>query len=270
MFQFQTIYNGEWTWQDISFSPFYISEKIDGIFCAIVSGRPVSRQNKLIENPYVKKCLSTLPNGLVGELVTYDELEKREGFFIAGGKLRRKYQEEPLNFTYHVFDIWNLPTHTYEQRFNTLHGMKLMTLTPHVVLHPQYLVSSQEAATNMLKYWESLNPNSFEGAIIRNPRSFYKNGRTTIADQNCFKLISYHYDQGYYVGCTKNTEHDDRIGSIIIRWKDTNIKIGSGFDLELSRTLRKNPLIFKPTTILRFRYKKLTDTGVPREPTLVT
>lgn len=266
---FQLICNDEWQWSDIAFSPLLVSEKIDGVFTGKVSDRFITRQNKIITNPYVRECLDKLPNGVVGELVTTDDNGIRDNFHVASGKLRRKYQREPLRFIYYIFDLWNQPTLTFESRLALLSKIDFTGISQARVL-PHYSVKTKEEVQELVKYWESLNPTTFEGAIIRNPLSFYKLGRTTVADQNAFKLITYHYEQVTYAGVTENSTHRERIGAILVNWQGKKIPVGTGFDHALSIALRANPLLYIPgQTPLRIRYKSLTESGVPREPSLV-
>ncbi len=257
----QLAYNGEWNWSDITFKPFYVSEKLDGVRCLTTPNGAWTKNGKLIPNKWISEELSKLPVGLDGELITYTD-GKQDDFHTCSGKIRQIHLKH-VAFMYYVFDRWNMPGCTYEQR---LQSLSVFDKLVGVSVLPQYMCSTREEVEKQVEYWRSLKLDNFEGVMIRNPRSLYKAGRCTLREQNIFKLVEWLRDEALIVDFEPCLNHPDRVGAIKCNWHGKTIRVGSGFNHFLSRDMRANPRDYLGRTIT-FKYKKVDD--LPRQPIFV-
>jgi DNA ligase-1 len=165
---------------DLTF-PIYVLPKLDGIRCLIHDGRVLSRSLKPIPNRQIRECLRDLPTGLDGELIvgnpTDEDVYRRTNSFVMAEK-----KEGPFN--YYIFDYWNVEA-PYKERLKLLQSERQSDFDTIVKVVPAYLAATE---MDLLEMENRLVGEGYEGVILRNPHGIYKYGRTTLKENNGFKL----------------------------------------------------------------------------------
>lgn len=163
--------------------PMLVSNKLDGIRCLVIDGVAYSRNMKPIPSPFVQAAFGRSElNGFDGELIA--------GPANAPDVYRRTMSAvmsdhpDDNDVQYHVFDILIPETKvSLHLRLPVLAGRaKLMG---RVVVVKQAEVFSMDA---LLDREARVLHDGYEGLIMRDPMSAYKNGRSTIKEQGMVKL----------------------------------------------------------------------------------
>ena len=165
--------------------PKYGSIKLDGIRCLMKGRQATSRSGKPIRNLYIQECLTPLAGrGFDGELMVYDE----NGSVLPFNEISSAVMSvdgEP-NFTYSVFDLWD-NGRSYGNRYQDLwqHVQFCQPKCPQLVMHTHVILRSMD---ELLAFERNALKAGHEGVILREPVSWYKNGRSTLTDQGMLKL----------------------------------------------------------------------------------
>lgn len=165
--------------------PVYASPKLDGIRCAVVSGRALTRSLKEIPNRYVFDTLSKKSlEGLDGELIVGDPTSKTVYRDTVSGVMG--HEGQPL-VAFYVFDMHDIPQATYRHRLDCLMDEvpSMNTLSIPILIHKAALV---QCLDDLLEYEEEVVGQGYEGLILRNPESPYKFGRSTMREQYLLKV----------------------------------------------------------------------------------
>lgn len=257
--------------------PKIMQPKLDGICCLAVNGVAMSRTMKPIPNKYVQKVFKELSlHGLHGELMV-------EGDFNSVQSAIMSEEGEP-DFYYVVYDLWNtvLP---YSTRNPHLIELVLSYNNRHICAIDGGVVNSPYECELELKHYIEVG---YEGAMLRDPDSLYKQGRHTLKSQALMKLKKFYDDEAIILGFEEKLsnnnvqEKDERgyskrshkkegmipastLGSLIVSWKGLQFNIGSGYDDIMRKYIWDNQesLIGKFVT---FKYQELSKYGVPRFP----
>lgn len=157
--------------------PLRASVKLDGIRCLIVHGKAMTRRFKPIPNRFVREYLeANAPDGLDGELMLEDKTfnEIQSAIMSESG--------EP-DFEYRVFDYVckNLSV-PFEERYFSLFDLVLPERIKPVIHLPFTNLS------DLLKYEERALQYGCEGIMTRDPKGFYKCGRSTLKQGWLLKL----------------------------------------------------------------------------------
>jgi len=148
-----------------------------------------------------------------------------------------------------------------------------------VQLHPQKLVDSPLVAE-----MAEIVAGGGEGIIVRNPQTFWVPNRT----HNLLKMKPFIDDEAVVVGYVTGQETDrgskflGLMGALKVRWHEKDFEIGNGFtDVERELSDYKwaclNPKTVCPlsmwakhfprNSLITFKYRELTDAGIPKEAT---
>ena len=159
--------------------PLLASNKIDGVRCLIVDGKPVSRTLKPIRNRYVQRYLQHwgLPD-LDGELVVGQATHPNAMQNTISGVMSA--DGEP-DFTYHVFDLYS-STDPFHSRYA---GLLQLGLPLRVRVHPHRVIFSVAELEAME---EQALAEGYEGLIVRDPRGAYKENRSTLREGGMVKI----------------------------------------------------------------------------------
>ena len=179
--------------------PIYVSTKFDGIRALVIDGVVYSRSLKPIRNKHVQKLFGKNEyNGFDGELIVGDIYAKdvfqktTSGVMSEGG--------EP-DVTFHVFDIWSLPTFDYEYRQRVLQDALLQdSVMSNIVYTMIHKCNTKESLLFYLQHEQSVGG---EGLIGRNPEGAYKYGRSTPKEQLSIKFKFFEQDEFEVVGFTE-------------------------------------------------------------------
>lgn len=257
--------------------PVMASPKLDGIRCLIVDGKPVSRTLKPIPNKHVQKVLSAL------NLPSLDgELMLKSGDFNNVQSAIMCEEGKP-DFQYVVFDNFANKLKPYSSRFITT---QLNSDYPDIIQFiPNIIVNNAKHMQELLSSWLA---EGYEGAIVRDPTSPYKYGRSTLKQGWMLKLKVFNDAEATIIGYKELMHNDneatednlgqtvrsshqanqyggDTLGSLICEFNGEQFSIGTGFDAaERSRlwTIRDKLL----GQLVTFKYQELTKYGVPRFP----
>lgn len=257
--------------------PKIIQPKLDGICCLAVNGVALSRTMKPIPNQYVQKVFKELNlHGLHGELMVRGDFNDVQSAIM-------REDDEP-SFYYVVYDVWDYdaPYFTREERFMK----QVVSLdNEHVCAIDGAIVDSPKECDLELEHYIQVG---YEGAMLRDPNSLYKQGRHTLKSQALMKLKKFFDDEAVIVGFEEKMhnnnekEIDERgyskrshkkegmvaantLGALVVEWKNNHFKIGSGYTDTQRKQLweQRDDLKGKPVT---FKYQELSKYGIPRFP----
>jgi DNA ligase-1 len=231
--------------------PVYISPKLDGIRCVITAEGPKTRTLKPIPNKFIAQDLSFMSlKGLDGELIVGPP--NAEDVFNLTTSGVRRVKGEP-DYTFYAFDFWDKPDTIYDKRLPELEYF-CANLHPRIKFLPSTLVDTPE---QLLFMEESLLDEGYEGIIIRCRKGLYKFGRTTMKEQNTYKLKRFEDAEAYVIGMVPKMHNAnpeftnelgrtarskraeglvqlDTMGALVLRDIATGVEFqcGSGFDDE--------------------------------------
>lgn len=179
--------------------PKYASPKLDGIRAMVQNGKLISRSLKLIPNEGIRDMLSPY-EGLDGELICGDPTAS-DVYNLTYRKVMTK-EGNADNVTFFVFDLLDLKL-PYATRLHDLHAKALPSF---VKVLPQSLVTSQ---ITLDAYYAEVLEQGYEGAILRNPGAFYKQGRSTAASQDMLKMKPFEDSEGFVTGIYEAMENQN-------------------------------------------------------------
>ena len=268
--------------------PVYGSPKFDGIRCIQTSEGPRTRTLKPIPNVATHKLmLEDMSNmHLDGEIIAGNPTA-HDAFRVTSSHIM-SHAGKPA-FRYYVFDIWN-HSGTYEERYGLMQVWQdANLLPPYVELVKQTMLHDEE---ELLKYENEQLELGYEGVILRNPKSPYKHGRSTLREQYLLKrkplnqaegmVIDWEYlrvntneavanDVGY---AKRSTEASglvvdySRMGALVVEvlngeYKGARVNIGTGFTMAEREHLASNSANGK---IVTFAYQSSGAKDRPRFP----
>lgn len=257
--------------------PKIIQPKLDGICCLAVDGVAMSRTMKPIPNKYVQKVFKELNlTGLHGELMVRGDFNDVQSAIMS--------EDGEPDFYYVVYDKWD-SNEDYSGRESYIGGYISKLNHKRVSLIHGEVVTDKYECT---KWLETYVASGYEGAILRDPNSLYKQGRHTLKSEALLKLKHFMDDEATIIGFeekltnenekkvdergySKRSSHKanmvpaNTLGALIVNWNGVEFKIGSGFDDKVKQELWDNRynLVGKPVT---FKYQGVSKYGVPRFP----
>ena len=157
--------------------------KIDGIRAVIHDKRPLSRKLLTLPNKFIQGFFSHKHfQGLDGEIVVGAPNDPLCIKHTTSGVM--SHEGEP-DFTFHVFDKWDMLGHGFEDRLNRATMVVAGISSPRVkVLLPQWLHREDD----LLAYEEAQLNLGYEGIILRSHNGHYKHGRSTVREGGLLKL----------------------------------------------------------------------------------
>ena len=237
--------------------PVMVSPKLDGIRCLITEQGPMSRSMKPIRNRYVQEVLSDPALvGLDGELIVGAATDpdvyrnSNSGVMSAAG--------EP-DFTYFVFDRWDLHEHPFEERLSALHDLYCNGELPmQVILHAHTKILSVD---RLEAYESEILELGYEGLVTRLPTAPYKFNRSTMKEQGMVKIKRFEDAEAVVIGVeelmhnaneatenalgyTERSSHKENqvprgvLGALVCQTPEgIEFKIGTGFTADLRANL---------------------------------
>lgn len=259
--------------------PKIIQPKLDGICCLAVNGVAMSRTMKPIPNKFIQAYFKEYGlHGFHGELMIAGDFND-----VQSGVMR--VEGEP-DFEYIIYDVWD-HENNYQERLNYIKTFFLMlpNRLNRLGLIDNVVVNSVDECSTWLEEYINLG---YEGAMLRDPDSLYKQGRHTLKSQALMKLKKFFDDEAIIVGFEEKMHNENEkttdergyskrshkqegmvpantLGALVVKWKDVEFKIGSGYSDKQRQELwdARDTLLGKPTT---FKYQELSKYGVPRFP----
>lgn len=231
--------------------PLYAAPKLDGIRCVVLADGPYSRTLKKIPNKHIQHMFNLNPflHHADGELIvgkpTNATVYRDTNSVVMS-------HDKVVDFTYYIFDMWGSETMGYEQRMAHLSTWK-DKLPPFVKILDSMPILNEG---QLLTYEAELLDEGYEGLIIRYPDALYKYGRTTMKENNTYKLKRFVDDEAVIVGFEEEMHNGNEaetnelgrtkrstaksgltgkgtLGSFICKTPDgVQFNIGSGFDTQ--------------------------------------
>lgn len=267
-------YSGEWDYTDLRF-PVIATPKFDGVRCFIRQGRPWTRACKRIPNKYIREKLS-------GNLY----LESLDGEIVLPGKSFHEIQSAVMteegepDFHYVIFDMLDFERVPYTERIKLLYKSFTRGLFPEgfavtVLAECPNWTDLSERHQEFLKL-------GFEGTIVRSPDGWYKQGRSTLAEQLMLKMVDWKREEGVIIGYQELMMNRDTsskelhnmipagtLGALILTTKQWGeVVVGSGFTDIQRKTIWKSRMTYHGKTVT-FKYKPFGMQEKPRQPIFV-
>ena len=269
--------------------PIYISTKFDGIRALVIDGVVYSRSLKPIRNKHVQKLFGKPEyNGFDGELIVGDIYAKDVFQKTTSGVMS---EDGTPDVTFHVFDLWSMPTFDYEYRQRELQEILLNNEeyegVVYTTIHKCQTVEDLEFFLNHEKNVGG------EGLIGRSPNGVYKYGRSTPKEQLSIKFKFFEAEEFEVVGFTErmhNTNEQkrdelgyaerssskegmipmDTLGSLVLKYGDDtfNCGVGVGLTEELRKFIWENKEKYLGS-LASIRFMSVGMDKLPRIPTLV-
>lgn len=264
--------------------PVFVSTKLDGIRCLVIDSVVYSRSLKPIRNKHVQKLFGKPEyNGMDGELVVGDVYAKDVFQKTTSGVM--SVEGEP-DVKFYVFDICNRPEETFTARRFILYN-KLKSFPPDssVMMLEQHYV---ETLYDLQQHLEDERVKGGEGLICRNPDGNYKYGRSTPKEQLSVKLKFFEQDEFEVIGfeermhntneattnelgyterssCKENLIPMNTLGSLILRYSDSEFRCGTGFSDVQRKEIwdNKESYLGKLASV---RYMSVGSKDLPRVP----
>lgn len=256
--------------------PLLASPKLDGVRCFTMGGRAWTRAYKLVPNLHVQRQLSTLPDGLDGELIA--------GTFNQTQSAVMSQDGEP-EFVFHVFD-WFSSAGFYARNTSLfLHSF------------PGYVQPLRHeglySLAGLLSYEEECLRQGFEGVMLRDPEGPYLCKRSSVKEGYLLKLKRYKDAEARIVGFREQMENTNEqepdafgymkrpggranhlpkgtLGSFLLRDVATGtlFHAGSGLSDEERQRVWDNKEKYLGA-VVTYRYQELGPNGKPRFPRIV-
>lgn len=267
--------------------PIYISTKFDGIRALVIDGVVYSRSLKPIRNKHVQKLFGKPEyNGFDGELIVGNIYAKDVFQKTTSGVMS---EDGTPDVTFHVFDLWSMPTFDYEYRQRELQEILLNNEeyegVVYTTIHKCQTVEDLEFFLNHEKNVGG------EGLIGRSTSGVYKYGRSTPKEQLSIKFKFFVQDEFEVVGFTErmhNTNEQKRdelgyaerssakdglvptntLGSLVLKYGDDTFNCGTGFSDALRYEIWSNQDKYLGK-LASIRYMSVGSKDLPRVPSFI-
>lgn len=158
--------------------PCYVSPKLDGIRVLGMNGKAMTRSMKELPNRYIQSIFASgIYDGLDGEIIVGPP-NAPDVYRVTNSAVMSR-DGEP-NFTYHVFDRWDMPNARFEDRFIGLHELDIPRIS--IVPHSRM---SEKGLLDVEQEWLEAG---YEGVMGRSIDGIYKYGRATMKEGILWKL----------------------------------------------------------------------------------
>ena len=223
--------------------PCYVSPKLDGIRVLGMNGKAMTRSMKELPNRYIQSIFASgIYDGLDGEIIV-GPANAPDVYRTTNSAVMSKAGEP--DFTYHVFDRWDLQYITFSSRLEGL----ATRVHPRVVHVPQVKVHDLAGVHDAEEGWLS---EGYEGLMGRSIDGIYKYGRATMKEGILWKLKQF-VDNEYEVvgfeerrhntntattnelGYTERSSHQaglvpmDTLGALVLKHDAGPFRCGTGF-----------------------------------------
>ena len=265
--------------------PVYVSTKFDGIRALVIDSVVYSRSLKPIRNKHVQRLFGKQEyNGFDGELVVGDIYAKDVFQKTTSGVMSE--DGEP-DVTFHVFDLWSIPTFDYEYRQRDLQEILLDEDKeyPSIVYAMIRLCKNIDDLTFFLEHERNVGG---EGLICRSPSGIYKYGRSTPKEQLSIKLKFFEVGEFEVIGfeermhntnevttnelgykerssCKENLIPMNTLGSLVLKYGDTEFRCGTGFSDAQRKEIWENKESYLGK-LASIRYMSVGQIMLPRIP----
>lgn len=263
--------------QDLSLLsyPVLVLPKIDGIRVIIVNREVRTRSMKLLPNKRIQALLSSLPEGMDGELTCkHDPFNFQANTSLAMG-------QGDGDFVFWAFDM--IGTKGFVDRYNDLE-VSARSCPDFVRVVPHTFVSGVD---ELLAFERSIVSQGFEGVVVRSLSGPYKQGRSTTKEGHLLKLKRFLDDEAECVGVVELLHNENEaktneigrthrssskegkvsggtLGALVLRRSDgVEFCCGTGFTAKDRADLWENKPIGR---LVKFKYLEAGVKTAPRHP----
>lgn len=281
----------KWEERNEEMFPFWAQPKLDGIRVLVAEdGYLYTRSLKPVRNHEIQSLVRNLPElkGLDGEIIVGDKTA--EDCYRRTSSAVMSYDNDDIAYaTIQVFDIWNDPFSSYDDRYGQLIERSAdwpdwVQIVPTALLHDMQMLNEYEAR---------LLEQGHEGVILRRRDALYKQGRGTPKQGELIKLKRFSDMEGVIVACHEEmhnanpatinalgyTEHSGHQENLIgkgtlgafelkideQKWPSGFVRIGTGMSAHQREVFwsQRDSLIGK---MVKFKYFEVGVKDAPRFP----
>lgn len=252
--------------------PCIVQPKLDGFRAVFSNGKFISRSGKSFSNKNLLKYFKSLNE--IGDVVLDGELYDHNLSFQQLTKILNAEEAvipDTLKYTVYDFvkqDQWNNQNCSvpYEDRLKSIR-----ILTNYIAEHKKIIDISSDVCNNMnevLNLYKKYLHDKYEGIMIKDPNGIYKWKRVTVKSGEMLKLKPFKSEDipimDLYEG---NGKYKGKAGGIIVKFKDTCVKVGTGAALTdgFRAELWKNPEKYIGK-VAEIKYFEITEAGSLRHP----
>jgi DNA ligase-1 len=176
--------------------PLLVSPKLDGVRCTLQNRQALSRTLKPIPNLEVQETLSH--RGLLhldGELIVGAPNESN----VLNRTLRfvRARDRVGEDWNFYVFDKMGLGELPFAKRYTAVVNAVQAEVWPRIKIVRHIYVHNVEG---LIAYEEQQLQMGYEGIVIRHPKGIYKHNRTTMSENNAWKLKRFSDHEAIVIG----------------------------------------------------------------------
>ena len=260
--------------------PMYLSPKLDGVRAVVKDGVVYSRSGKPIPNKKVQQAYGHL-QGYDGELIYGSPTDSN----VYNKTVSAVMTEDGPDVSFYVFDYWRSDA-PYSFRYDYLESV----IPYGINLVVQHTVNNEDDVATYEKVYLGLG---YEGVMLRNPKTNYKHGRSTVKEEGRLKVKRFVDSEAVITNvtplfrntneaktdalgyterstCKENMVQDNLLGSITVKdlYTDIEFSIGSGFNEQDRKTLwqQKDELIGK---IVKYKHFPIGEKDKPRFPVFI-
>lgn len=167
--------------------PMFVQIKYNGIRCIVRDGVALSRAMKPIPNEYIQESVrrhADALEGCDGELVVGTPTDASVFRLTQSGVMSR---DGCPDFTFHVFDMLNMPAASYDTRLDAL--ARQIASVPFARTVETIEVDDED---ELLAFYSDRIAECHEGIMLREPSSPYKHGRVTLNEASLMKMKPCH------------------------------------------------------------------------------
>lgn len=271
--------------------PLLASPKLDGVRALVVDGKLLARSMKQIPNLHIFNVLSSPAyNGLDGELIfgppnASDVCRVTMSAVMAHGGTP--------HITYYVFDKHDV-VQPYHVRRTILKGM-VEALAPSglsIKMHTQREVHDYG---QLRAYEDECLEKGYEGLIVRDPDSFYKNGRSTAREGIMLKIKRFTDAEAEIVGWEEEMKNNNEATTnelgrtkrstakegltgkgVLGAWKCRDLKSGALFNCGTGMTAKERVEYWQrkeaiqKTMFVKYKSFKIGEKDAPRHPVFLS
>lgn len=252
--------------------PVIASPKLDGIRCIMADGIAFSRTMKRIPNIFIRETLAKLRlHGLDGELMVDGDFEKVSSVIMSHVHIDQVF------FYYNVFDYFHDGSAPFKVRKNIALNIVQELNDPRIrYVEQQWLICKEDLDA----YYGMRLIDGYEGVIVRDPESPYKQGRSTLKQGWLLKLKPFEDSEATIVGFEELMHNDDTstnkvenqvpggvLGALrMLNEEGISFKIGSGFNTAQRDEIWQRIDYYLGKKVV-YKHQGVTKYGVPRFPT---
>ncbi len=281
----------KWEERNEDMFPFWAQPKLDGIRVFVAEdGYLYTRSLKPVRNSEIQSLVRNRPElkGLDAEIIVGDKTA--EDCYRRTSSAVMSYDNDDITYaTLWVFDIWNEPFLSYDQRYGQLidrseNWPDWAQIVPTALLHDMQMLNEYEAR---------LLEQGHEGVILRSRHALYKQGRGTPRGGELIKLKRFADAEGVIVACHEEmhnanpatinalgyTEHSGHQENLIgkgtlgafelkideQKWPSGFVRVGTGMSAQQREIFwsRRDDLIGR---MVKFKYFEVGVKEAPRFP----